>query len=100
MAPRRRALRDGDGPRVTPTLSFAEKRLLVLLHWFYEEHGPGAAPAIRELDEESGLERHEVEEAVRSLVGKSLVEVWELQPAVRLTISGVALAETLRFDGD
>jgi len=66
---------------------------------FYREIGPAATPAVRGLDEEAGLEVHEVEEAVRSLTTRGLVEYWELQPAVRLTAAGLRLALRLSEEG-
>ena len=47
------------------------------------------------LDEEAGLARHELEEAVKGLREKGLIEYWELQPAVRLTREGLLLARRL-----
>ena len=66
-------------------LSDGERKLLFCLLAFYREIGPGAAPAVKGLDEEAGLERWEVSEAVAALRAKGWIEYWELQPAVRLT---------------
>ena len=79
-------------------LSSPEETLLSCLLAFYREVGPGATPGLSGLDEEAGLSRHELEEAVRGLRAKGLVEYWELQPAVRLSESGLRLA--LRNEGD
>ena len=72
-----------------PSLSGNERKLLRCLLRFYREIGPGATPALKGLDEETGLERWEVSEAVSALRAKGLVEYWELQPAVRLTSGGL-----------
>lgn len=77
-------------------LSRAESKLLVCLLLFYREIGPGATPGLKGLDDEAGLERHELEEAVRGLRDKGLIEYWELQPAVRLTREGLLLAGRLQ----
>ena len=83
-----------------PSLSGNERKLLHCLLGFYREIGPGAAPAVKGLDEEAGMERWEISEAVAGLRTKGLIEVWELQPAVRLTPEG--LRAVLRFpeEGD
>lgn len=73
-------------------LSAAEKTLLRCLFAFYREIGPGATPGLAGLDEEAGLSPHELEEAVLGLRAKGLIEYWELQPAVRLSESGLRLA--------
>ncbi len=79
-----------------PTLSPPESKLLACLLLFYREIGPAATPSIKGgLDEESNLERHELDEAVRGLRAKGLIEYWELKPAVRLTREGLLLAERL-----
>jgi hypothetical protein len=83
---------------IRPALSTHEEKLLLCLLLFYREVGPGATPAIKGLDEEAGLERHELDDAVRGLREKSLIEYWQLQPAVRLTEAGLRLA--IRIDGD
>jgi hypothetical protein len=44
---------------------------------------------LKGLDEEAGLERWEISEAVAALRAKGLIEYWELQPAVRLTPEGL-----------
>jgi hypothetical protein len=75
---------------VTDThLSHGERKLLLCLLRFYREIGPAATPALKGLDEEAGLERWEISEAVSSLRAKGLIEYWELQPAVRLTPDGL-----------
>ncbi len=79
-------------------LSDGERKLLLCLLAFYREIGPGAAPAVKGLDEEAGLERWEVEEAVAALRAKGLIEYWELQPAVRLTPEGLRVV--LRLEGE
>ncbi len=75
-----------------PHLSQVEGKLLRCLLLFYREIGPAATPALSGLDEESGLERHELEDAVRGLRGKGLIEYWALQPAIRLSASGLRVA--------
>ena len=70
-------------------LSEGERKLLLCLLRFYREIGPGATPALKGLDEEAGLERWEISEAVAALRAKGLIEYWELQPAVRLTPEGL-----------
>jgi hypothetical protein len=52
------------------------------------------------LDEEAGLERWEIEEAVSALRAKGLIEYWELQPAVRLTPEGLRAVLCLPEEGD
>lgn len=74
-----------------------ERKLLLCLLVFYKEIGPAATPGLKGLDEEAGIERHELEEAVRELRSRGLIEYWELQPAVRLTAPGLVLAR--RLDG-
>jgi hypothetical protein len=71
------------------SLSGDERKLLHCLLRFYREIGPGAAPGLKGLDEETGLERWEISEAVSGLRAKGLIEYWELQPAVRLTPEGL-----------
>ena len=71
------------------SLSGNERKLLHCLLRFYREVGPGATPALKGLDEETGLERWEISEAVTALRAKGLIEYWELQPAVRLTPEGL-----------
>ena len=70
-------------------LSDGERKLLLCLLAFYREIGPCATPALKGLDEEAGLERWELSEAVAALRAKGLIEYWELQPAVRLTPEGL-----------
>lgn len=71
------------------SLSGDERKLLRCLLRFYREIGPGATPGLNGLDEEAGLERWELSEAVSGLRAKGLIEYWELQPAVRLTPDGL-----------
>ena len=82
-----------------PSLPPVEEKLLHCLLLFYREIGPGATPALSGLDEEAGLERHELEEAVKGLREKELIEYWALQPAVRLNEAGLRLAMALKGDG-
>lgn len=82
------------------SLSGTEGILLRCLLRFYLEFGPGATPALKGLDEEAGLERYEVSEAVSGLRAKGLIEYWELQPAVRLTPDGLRAALRLPEEGD
>ena len=81
-------------------LSDGERKLLRCLLAFYREIGPGAAPAVKGLDEEAGLERWEISDAVASLRAKGLIEYWELQPAVRLTPEGLRAVLLLPEEGD
>ena len=83
-----------------PPLSGNERNLLLCLLAFYREIGPGATPALKGLDEEAGLERWELSEAVGALRAKGLIEYWELQPAVRLTPEGVRVVLRLQVEGD
>ena len=76
-------------------LSGNESKLLSCLLVFFREIGPGATPGLAGLDDEAGLKRHELEEAVRKLRNKGLIEYWELRPAVRLTREGLLLAKRL-----
>lgn len=78
-------------------LSECEHKLLLCLLLFYKEIGPAATPGLKGLDEEAGIERHDLDEAVKGLRSKGLIEYWELQPAVRLTRAGLVLAR--RLDG-
>jgi hypothetical protein len=80
-------------------LSSAEEKLLFCLLAFYREIGPGATPGLSGLDEEAGLERHELEDAVRGLRAKGLIEYWALRPAVRLSEPGLRLAVRIEGDG-
>jgi hypothetical protein len=82
-----------------PSLSRNERNLLRCLLRFYREIGPGATPALKGLDEETGLERWEISEAVSGLRAKGLVEYWELQPAVRLTPKGLQAVLRLPEEG-
>ena len=83
-----------------PSLSGNERKLLHCLLQFYREIGPGATPGLNGLDEEAGLERWEVSEAVAGLRAKGLIEYWELQPAVRLTPEGLQAVLRLPEEGD
>ncbi len=83
---------------IRPDLSSHEEKLLLCLLLFYREIGPAATPGLSGLDEEAGLERYELEEAVKTLREKGFIEYWALQPAVRLTESGLRVA--IRIDGD
>ncbi len=76
-------------------LSVPESKLLSCLLVFYREIGPAATPGLSGLDEEAGLARHELDEAVKGLREKGLIEYWELRPAVRLTSEGLFLAQRL-----
>jgi hypothetical protein len=80
-------------------LSDGERKLLLCLLEFYREIGPGATPALNGLDEEAGLERWEISEAVAVLRANGLVEYWELQPAVRLTPDGLRVVLRLQEKG-
>jgi len=81
-------------------LSGNERKLLLCLLAFYREIGPSATPGMKGLDEESGVERWEMPEAVAGLRAKGLIEYWELQPAVRLTAEGLQAALHLPEEGD
>ena len=83
-----------------PSFSGNERKLLRCLLRFYREVGPGATPGLKGLDEEAGLERWEISEAVAVLRAKGLIEYWELQPAVRLTPEGLRAAQCLPEEGD
>ena len=80
-------------------LSANERKLLRCLLRFYREIGPGATPALKGLDEETGLARWELSEAVTGLRAKGLIEYWELQPAVRLTPEGLRAVLGLPKEG-
>jgi DNA-binding MarR family transcriptional regulator len=80
-----------------PETTEADRKLLLCLLLFYREQGPGAAPAIKGIGEEADLQPWDVEDAVKSLRAKGLIEYWPLQPAIRLTAEGLALA--LALDG-
>jgi hypothetical protein len=82
-----------------PSLSGDERKLLLCLLAFFREIGPGATPGLNGLDEEAGLERWEIEEAVAGLRAKGLIEYWELQPAVRLTPEGLRVVLRLPEEG-
>ncbi len=79
-------------------LSPPESKLLACLLLFYREIGPAATPGLKGLEEEADLERHELDEAVKGLRAKGLIEYWELRPAVRLTREGLLLARRLGGD--
>jgi len=76
-----------------------ERKLLLCLLRFYREIGPGATPGLNGLDEEAGLERWELSDAVAVLRAKELIEFWELQPAVRLTPEGLRAVLRLQEEG-
>jgi hypothetical protein len=82
-------------PETTP----AERSLLLCLLQFYREKGPGATPAIKGIWEEAGLQPWDVDDAVKSLRAKELIEYWALQPAIRLTAEGLKLALALEEGG-
>jgi len=82
------------------SISGNERKLLRCLLRFYREIGPGATPGLKGLDEEAGLERWEISEAVAALRAKGLIEYWELQPAVRLTPEGLQTVLCLPEEGD
>ncbi len=84
---------------IRPGLSPAEERLLRCLLAFYREIGPGATPGLSGLDKEAAIERHELEDAVRGLQTRGLIEYWELQPAVRLSEEGLRLAVRIEGEG-
>ncbi len=76
-------------------LSQPESKLLACLLLFYREIGPAATPGLKGLEEEADIERHELDEAVKGLRARGLIEYWELKPAVRLTREGLLLARRL-----
>ena len=82
------------------SLSVNERKLLRCLLRFYREIGPGATPALKGLDEEAGMERWDLSEAVAALRAKGLIEYWELQPAVRLSPEGLRAVLRLPEEGD
>ena len=82
-----------------PSLSGNERDLLRCLLRFYREIGPCATPGLKGLDEEAGLERWEISEAVSALRAKGMIEYWELQPAVRLTPEGLHAVLLLPEEG-
>ena len=82
------------------SLSGNERKLLHCLLRFYREIGPGATPGLKGLDEEAGLERWEISEAVSGLRARGWIEYWELQPAVRLTPEGLRAVLHLPEEGD
>lgn len=82
-----------------PSFSGNERKLLRCLLRFYREFGPGATPALKGLDEEAGLERWELSEAVTALRAEGLIEYWELQPAIRLTPEGLQAVLRLPEEG-
>ena len=83
----------------SPPFSENERKLLRCLLAFYREIGPGAAPAVKGLDEEAGLDRWEISDAVASLRAKGMIEYWELQPAVRLSPEGLRAVLRLQEEG-
>lgn len=78
-----------------PEVNDFERKLLVCLLQFYREQGPGATPAIKGLADEADLTPWDLDDAVKGLRAKALIEYWPLQPAIRLTAEGLALAERL-----
>lgn len=76
-------------------LSQPESKLLACLLLFYREIGPAATPGLKGLEEEADIDRHELDEAVKGLRARGLIEYWELKPAVRLTREGLLLARRL-----
>ena len=82
-----------------PPFSENERKLLHCLLRFYREIGPGATPGLNGLEEETGLERWELSEAVAALRAKGWIEYWELQPAVRLSPEGLRTALRLPEEG-
>ncbi len=70
-------------------LNDSEEKLLLALLEFYEEVGPAATPNLKGLHIEAGIEKHQLDESVRSLSKKGFIEYWELSPAVRLTEAGL-----------
>ncbi len=82
-----------------PSLSGNERKLLRCLLRFFREIGPGATPGLNGLDEEAGLDRWELSEAVSALRAKGLIEYWELQPAVRLSPEGLRVSLSLPEEG-
>jgi DNA-binding MarR family transcriptional regulator len=82
------------------SLSGNERKLLRCLLEFYREIGAGATPGLNGLEEEAGLERWEISEAVTALRAKGLIEYWELQPAVRLTPEGLRAVQCLPEEED
>jgi len=83
----------------SPPFSENERKLLRCLLRFYREIGPGATPGLNGLDEEAGLERWELSDAVAVLRAKELIEYWELQPAVRLSPEGLRAVLRLQEEG-
>ena len=81
-------------------LSGNERKLLLCLLAFYREIGPSATPGLKGLDEESGVERWEMPEAVAGLRAKGLIEYWELQLAIRLTPEGLKVALIFPEEGN
>ena len=51
-------------------LSGNESKLLSCLLLFFREIGPGATPGLTGLDDEAGLDRHELDKAVKGLRDK------------------------------
>ena len=82
-----------------PSLSPFEEKLLLCLLAYYRDFGPGANHGLSGLDEEAGILRHELEEAVRGLWEKGLIEYWALKPAIRLNASGLRMGMAIEGDG-
>ncbi len=75
-----------------------ELRLLQALYTFYKEFGPSATPNIKGLEEEAGIEDHQLEDAVKSLSARGFIEFWELAPAIRLTEEGLIFIQEWKKD--
>ncbi len=80
-----------------PDVTESERKLLACLLLFYREQGPGAVPAIRGLADEADITPWDLEDAVKGLRAKGLVEYWQMQPAIRLSPEGLTLA--LKLEG-
>lgn len=77
-----------------------ERKVLRALYLFYREFGPGATPNMKGFEEEAGIMKHELEDAVRSLLDKRLIEFWELGPAIRLSEEGLQRMMKLEGHGE
>lgn len=82
-----------------PETTEFERKLLACLLLFYREQGAGAAPAIRGLADEADLTPWDLDDAVKGLRAKGLIEYWQLQPAIRLSPEGLTLALQLDSGG-
>lgn len=83
-----------------PKVSVNEKKLLQALLSFYREFGPGATPNMSGLEEEAGIMKHELEDAVLSLQERGFIEFWELGPALRLTREGLIFITSSEGTGE